>query len=184
MRLSRGSCSKCGRFLSLTMCLRGDLIRPHKQDTPQTEPSKALTKHIQNVKDQTRTLCTMHQGWVLPLSKGVEDAVNAKNKKASGESSCGIVSRFYRKGICDITDEHEGGGSEYCSKHLSILSLSLFFIVCSRKVGAYAARRRRSSSSISAMRAIRARSASSAARRRRSISSCVSSLTSEASNCK
>ena len=35
------------------MCLRGDLIRPHKQDTPQTEPSKALTKHIKNVKDQT-----------------------------------------------------------------------------------------------------------------------------------
>jgi hypothetical protein len=42
----------------LTMCLRGDLIRPHKQDTPQTEPSKALTKHIKNVKDQTLALYT------------------------------------------------------------------------------------------------------------------------------
>ena len=132
MRLSRGSCSKCGRFLSLTMCLRGDLIRPHKQDTPQTEPSKALTKHIQNVKDQIQALCTIHHRWALPLFKHREDAVNAQHEHEMGEPSCWIVSRIYCEGICDIAGETKGYDLECCFKHLSILSLSLFFIVCSR----------------------------------------------------
>lgn len=61
----------------------------------------------------------------------MEDAINAKNKEEGSESSCGIVSRFYRKGICDITGEHESGDFEYCFKHLSILSLCFLF-VCSQ----------------------------------------------------
>ena len=53
------------------MCLRGDLIRPHKQDTPQTEPSKALTKHIKNVKDQTCALYTTSLSVYLFLRIGL-----------------------------------------------------------------------------------------------------------------
>ena len=74
----------------------------------------------------------MLRTWVLPLFKNGEDAVNAKHEHEMGEPSCWVVSRIYREGICDITGETKGYGLEYCFKHLSILSLSLFFIVCSR----------------------------------------------------
>ena len=81
-------------------------------------------------------LCSRVVGlWYLPLFKEGEDAVNAKHKEEGGESSCGIVSRFYRKGVCDITCEREGSDSQCCFKHLSILSLSIcFLLLCSRTV--------------------------------------------------
>jgi hypothetical protein len=69
----------------------------------------------------------MHQRWVLSLFKNGEDAVNAKHEHERGEPSCWVVSRIYREGICDITGEGIGYGLECCFKHLSILSLCVFF---------------------------------------------------------
>jgi len=62
----------------------------------------------------------------LPLSKGVEDAVNAKHKADVGEPSCWVVSRIYREGVCDIAGEHDGDDFECCFNHLSILFLCMF----------------------------------------------------------
>ena len=113
--------------MSLTAGAGWDLISPRTAPTARTKPSEHDTKHIQNVKDQIRTLCTMHQRWVLSLFKNGEDAVNAKHEHETGEPSFWVVSRIYREGICDIAGETIGYGLECSFNHLSILSLCVFF---------------------------------------------------------
>jgi hypothetical protein len=74
-------------------------------------------------------LCVL--GRCLPLSEGVEDAVNAKDIGEVGESSVWVVSRIYHQGICDIDGDADGDGFECCFKHLSILSISFLYCVFS-----------------------------------------------------
>ena len=71
--------------------------------------------------------------WILPLSEKVKDAIDA-NHVSGTKQKTGGVSRLDGKGMGDIDCQGDGGDMECCFKHLSILSLYVFFSLGSRTV--------------------------------------------------